>query len=213
MTCQGARGSAPPLLNCDGMPQRNVTALETTFGGVTFRSRTEARWAVFFRALDLEYRYEPERLNLSSGDTYLPDFFLPDLSAYFEVKPHSDAIVTVESVKARTLAEDRPKQRVWLAVGAPDEKRANVIPLNQWPLETDIEHILSVAENRYRFMEDRRDDQIFWLHSEFVGGQFHRSYMVGGKGRSTDHDRLPMINGRILEAYRAARTAFAGKKP
>lgn len=94
---------------------RDVAAREADFHGVTFRSRTEARWAVSFNALDMDYAYEPERLNLSSGESYLPDFLLPDLQAYFEVKPGSDAIVTVECVRARTLASDLRNRRVWLA--------------------------------------------------------------------------------------------------
>jgi hypothetical protein len=167
---------------------------------------------VFFRALNLDYRYEPARIELSSGESYLPDFLLPDLNAYFEVKPSSDAIVTAECVRARTLAADRPRQRVWLAMGAPDAERANVLPLNQWPIEVGIEAILAAPENRYRFMEDRRDDQIYWLHSEFVEGQFAHSYMIGGKGVSTDHERLPMIKGRIERAYVTARNAFSGPR-
>lgn len=188
---------------------RDVAALETTYEGVTFRSRTEARWAVFFRALNLDYRYEPERITLSSGESYLPDFFLPDLQAYFEVKPRSDQIVTSECVRARTLAADRPSRRVWLAMDAPDSEKANVLPLNQWPIETPIEAILAAPENRYRFMEDRRDEQIYWLHSEFIRDQFAHSYMVGGKGVSTDHERLPLIKGQIERAYAAASGAFA----
>lgn len=187
---------------------RDVSAIETEFRGTLFRSRTEARWAVFFHALGISYAYEPERLNLSSGESYLPDFFLADFDAYFEVKPSSESIVTDECVRARTLSRDRPKQRVWLAMGAPDADRGNVLPLNQWPIRTDIAEILSMPENRYRFMEDRRDEGIYWLQAEFVSGGFSHSYMVGGHGVSTDHDRLPMIKGRILEAYESAGSAF-----
>jgi hypothetical protein len=153
-------------------------------------------------------QYEPERITLLSGGTYLPDFFLPDLNASFEVKPSSEAVVTEECVRARALASDRPHQRVWLAMGPPDAERANILPLNQWPSETGIDEILAAPENRYRFMEDRRDEQVYWLHAEFVAGQFAHSYMVGGKGTSTDHERLPMIKGLVLEGYNAARTAF-----
>ncbi len=64
-----------------------------------FRSRTEARWAVFFNTLGIEYQYEKEGYHLSPwGDPYLPDFsyspdlpylpdfFLPDLGYWIEVK-------------------------------------------------------------------------------------------------------------------------------
>ena len=73
-------------------PEREIPSIETHFDGVMYRSRTEARWAVFFSELGLAFNYEPERLKLSDGESYLPDFYLPELSAYFEVKAANDAI-------------------------------------------------------------------------------------------------------------------------
>lgn len=66
-----------------------VRAIETRYAGYHFRSRLEARWAVFFDALDVEWEYEPEGYSLPSG-YYLPDFFLPNVSGglWFEVKPY-----------------------------------------------------------------------------------------------------------------------------
>jgi hypothetical protein len=51
-----------------------VKAIETVYNGYRFRSRLEARWAVFFDALGVEYEYEPEGFELPSGRRYLPDF-------------------------------------------------------------------------------------------------------------------------------------------
>jgi hypothetical protein len=63
-----------------------ITAIETVYNGYKFRSRLEARWAVFFDAVGIEYEYEPEGLILSDGTPYLPDFYLPQFHSYFEVK-------------------------------------------------------------------------------------------------------------------------------
>lgn len=52
----------------------DIKAIETYYNGRRFRSRLEARWAVFFDALGVEYEYEPEGFRLPSGATYLPDF-------------------------------------------------------------------------------------------------------------------------------------------
>jgi len=49
-------------------------AIETEYNGYRFRSRLEARWAVFFDALGIDYEYEPEGYGLESGKKYLPDF-------------------------------------------------------------------------------------------------------------------------------------------
>lgn len=54
-----------------------MKAIETKYKGYRFRSRLEARWAVFFDALGIEWRYEPEGFDLGFGAMYLPDFWLP----------------------------------------------------------------------------------------------------------------------------------------
>ena len=63
-----------------------IKAIETEYNGYRFRSRLEARWAVFFDTAGIKYEYEPEGHELSNGDRYLPDFFLPELDAHVEVK-------------------------------------------------------------------------------------------------------------------------------
>ena len=93
----------------------SVRPIETTYRGYLFRSRLEARWAVFFDALGIEWEYEPEGFVLPDGERYLPDFFLPtfDGGMYVEVKPTDE-----EFAKARKFAE-AAKTRVWLAHGVP----------------------------------------------------------------------------------------------
>lgn len=70
-----------------------IGAIETRYAGCRFRSRLEARWAVFFDALGIAWEYEPQgfqcsyRLSLEEGTfPYLPDFWLPDLGLWAEVK-------------------------------------------------------------------------------------------------------------------------------
>ena len=66
----------------------DVKAIETRYNGTLFRSRTEARWAVFFDALGVRWEYEHEGYQLRSGP-YLPDFWLPEVGGgmFVEVKP------------------------------------------------------------------------------------------------------------------------------
>lgn len=52
----------------------DIRPIETIYNGYKFRSRLEARWAVFFDALGVKYEYEPEGFLLPSGKRYLPDF-------------------------------------------------------------------------------------------------------------------------------------------
>lgn len=53
---------------------KSIKPIETIYNGYRFRSRLEARWAVFFDALGVKYEYEPEGFNLGDGLYYLPDF-------------------------------------------------------------------------------------------------------------------------------------------
>lgn len=65
-------------------------AIETRYKGYRFRSRLEARWAVFFDALGLTWEYEPEGFELPGGVRYLPDFkvtSIQGLVTWYEVKP------------------------------------------------------------------------------------------------------------------------------
>lgn len=65
-----------------------IKAIPTRYAGRYFRSRLEARWAVFFDACGIEWMYEPEGFRLSDGTCYLPDFYLPKFSGgiFAEVK-------------------------------------------------------------------------------------------------------------------------------
>lgn len=63
-----------------------MKAIQTEYKGYLFRSRLEARWAVFFDACGIKLEYELEGLILSDGTHYLPDFYLSDFHCYFEVK-------------------------------------------------------------------------------------------------------------------------------
>lgn len=56
-----------------------IKPIETYYNGYYFRSRLEARWAVFFDAAEIKYQYEPEGFELSDGTRYLPDFYLPEV--------------------------------------------------------------------------------------------------------------------------------------
>ena len=64
---------------------RSAFAIETEYNGVRFRSRAEARWAVFFDTAGIRWEYEPEAYT-NGSKRYLPDFWLPDLGWFVEVK-------------------------------------------------------------------------------------------------------------------------------
>ena len=102
-----------------------MKSIETVHAGVTFRSRLEARWAVFFDALGVGWEYEPEGYSLPSGN-YLPDFRLQLAdTVWFEVKP-------VEGWRGNDTADSRwqeladaTQKRVFTAYGMPRPETLN----------------------------------------------------------------------------------------
>lgn len=69
-----------------------IKPIETIYNGYRFRSRLEARWAVFFDSAHIKYQYEWEGFDLH-GEYYLPDFYLPDFDIYVEIKPFDRNII------------------------------------------------------------------------------------------------------------------------
>lgn len=57
------------------------------WNGFCFRSRLEARWAIFLEYLQIDYLYEPKTFRLPNGHKYTPDFYLPSRRVWFEIKP------------------------------------------------------------------------------------------------------------------------------
>jgi hypothetical protein len=93
-----------------------MTAIETSYNGVRFRSRTEARWAVFFDASDIPWEYEREGFRLKTGQWYLPDFWLPTWNCFVEIKGEEPPEEAIEKCRALRDESDKP---VLLIVGTP----------------------------------------------------------------------------------------------
>ena len=87
----------------------DIKPIETVYKGYKFRSRLEARWAVFFDACGVEWEYEPEGYDLGDGVYYLPDFLLHDVDGrdggdiYVEVKGQMTA---EDVIKIRRFVKD-----------------------------------------------------------------------------------------------------------
>ena len=92
-----------------------INSIDTIYKDFKFRSRLEARWAVFFDALGLLWEYEKEGYEID-GLRYLPDFWLPELECWIEIK--GDTPGYVERIKAVKLCL-RSRKDVHIFVGAP----------------------------------------------------------------------------------------------
>lgn len=104
----------------------SISSLPSTYRGVIFRSRMEARWAAYFDILGICWIYEPDGICLPSGN-YCPDFRISiypmDQTAwrYAEIKPTSEAADFI-AVKLRDLSS-MIDEEVFCLIGNPQEMR------------------------------------------------------------------------------------------
>lgn len=78
-----------------------IKAIETKYKGYRFRSRLEARWAVFFDTAGLKWDYEHEGVNLGEQGYYLPDFCMlhnRGRGPIIEIKPYEPSAVACDKL-------------------------------------------------------------------------------------------------------------------
>jgi hypothetical protein len=170
-----------------------IKAIETHYAGCRFRSRLEARWAVFFDCMDISWQYEPEGFTLSNGRRYLPDFLLTDCGTWVEVKGH-DAALDIELM--RMAAEELPIMPV------KGERGPSLLILGPIPDATRAEFDFGWAafdefhqEASYGFGSYQKNSRPWWL------------YGIGSDGYTT-----PVVDetepiGIARDAYIIARSA------
>lgn len=96
-----------------------IQALETKYAGYRFRSRLEARWAVFFDAQRIDYLFEPQGFKLSNGESYLPDFYLPRHKLWVEIKGSTP---TEAEYRRAALLRSDSETPVYVVEGLPNRK-------------------------------------------------------------------------------------------
>ncbi len=191
-----------------------VKALPTTYAGVEFRSRIEARWALFFDKLGVAWTYEREGYELPSGN-YLPDFWLPDVNdgCWFEVK---GAEPTDRECRLRHELEEATDRWTFIAHGdMPRELSA----YGQYGTDNYDERLFDITcgDSHYAWcicatcgkaglQFEARSERIchhIGNHScdlpEWADDGQYRGHCHGDKWYSGDHPR-------IIAAYQAART-------
>lgn len=178
-----------------------MQAIPTTYKGYRFRSRVEARWAVFLDALNADWTYESEGFDLD-GTKYLPDFWVRDWDCWIEVK---GAAASPEELQKCRLLADASKKRVLLLSGEPGmHKDKNSYKITMFASDdTDRE-----VTDGWEFGEGRRCSREIWLVSEEWG-----AFTLKPVAHDRD-DGYPLSGssayaiGTALAAARAARFEF-----
>jgi hypothetical protein len=124
-----------------------IKAIPTEYDGHHFRSRLEARWAVFFNMAGIGYRYELEGYkDTETGLCYLPDFYLPFERAWLEVKPFVPS--PREEEKADLAARSPISHRCLVVEGDPFYPAVTQFTFQEWNEgnELSIDHLANLQE-------------------------------------------------------------------
>ncbi len=82
-----------------------------TIYNTTTRSRLEARWAIFFRELNLKWIYEPIALR-GGVRSYTPDFRVQGFG-YIEIKPTLELFIQESSERIAAVAHANPNIKIY----------------------------------------------------------------------------------------------------
>lgn len=171
----------------------NARHIETYYNGIKYRSRTEARWALFFDKMGWTPDYEMEGFDVG-GEWYLPDFYVPEIKSFCEIKgrePNYD-----ERRKARKLAIQTQSRIIILTNTPSPVATKNIIfipPLNQKQWDDDL---------------TGREPRVWgWYLGNFTDNPDHEVYFERlDKGAVF----LGMGKSRVIDAMNAARNERFG---
>lgn len=180
-------------------------ALETYYKGHRFRSRLEARWAVFFDTAELEWLYEPQGYKLSDGTCYLPDFFLPEWDVWVEVKGNDAALNPDMLCRA---AQELPGKGLLLLGNIPapyPEDACGKLTggygwhlINKRPADDDVFPRVTVVD-----MDSKRREEGLW----FCDGASVENLSATAQWRIEGYGGHPLFGRPVEKAFEAARCA------
>lgn len=120
----------------------NIKPKRTKYKGTNFRSRLEARWAIYFDTLGIKWEYEPKN-HTAPGLYYNVDFWLPVQEAYAEVKPTEPT--QEEWTKLNQLCDYNKRTGIML-IGKPQTG-----DLQEWEFSKVRTTLAAFRANKHRF--------------------------------------------------------------
>lgn len=190
-----------------------LKAIETEYKGYRFRSRLEARWAVFFDACGVKWEYEPEGYDLGDGTYYLPDFLLHGVAVNHATYAENCDIYV--EVKGQMNDADADKIKRFAEAGMPED---GMCGLSKTPVL--VVGNIPWGETFYGLLDDIQseayNDHHGWpnyYNFETIDGDYFAAYpgidRNGGFQMFGDDSGYlgDMNRGATLKAYAAARQA------
>jgi hypothetical protein len=193
----------------------DIKPIETVYNGYKFRSRLEARWAVFFDTAGIRYEYEREGFDLGTragrARWYLPDFWLPEHQLWVEIKPagYGDDVIPWDY---------KPGTSEWAWDMCHDLARGTgfgclYIEGHPWPGDYDLAHVFPTdTQGEDGVLEGEFGACVgcsgLWIAVHPVYRGFD-NYPIGPHTCDEQHRNMAPqgTSPRLLDAYRAARRA------
>lgn len=173
-----------------------VKAIETVYNGYRFRSRLEARWAVFFDAVGITYQYETEGFELSDGTRYLPDFYLPDMNAYVEVKADLEIAIPDIERAASMIQWGGPIHKIIILSNIPNGYNGGRwhFPVLYWfDDKVTADWFCFYIDRNGKCIVDIRLDDYYFKPFFFFYGEIDR-LTYGGIGAKSEYQLLGTLN-------------------
>lgn len=209
---------------------KTIKPIETVYNGYRFRSRLEARWAVFFDALGIEYEYEPEGYEYGEDEEmgikpyrWLPDFRLTSEDNLLVEVKGSDGQLKNDWDKLSIAVDfhSTPASEGLLILG--DIPNPNDVGFGAVPIFSYLEWYKGVKCDYAAFVDNAADghhvvrgrDALHYYVYSYEGDKIEACYATGGFGYMpscvTTKVRIPRLLSNeftnLKAAYAKARQA------
>ena len=174
---------------------QSIKPIETMYKGYRFRSRLEARWAVFLDTLGVTWEYEPEGFWLPSGKMYLPDFRVACYGTRGDCYDEPSFPLYIE-VKGVMTIEDAEKIREFSGLSEIDKYFENYNPTKEMPViknsvlivgnipeQTDRYGCGGTSSTRFGSYKQMNGIDIYPFNYETIDGDHFAAYPTARRGR------------------------------
>jgi hypothetical protein len=151
-----------------------IKAIETVYKGYRFRSRLEARWAVFFDSLGLEWQYELEGFDLGDGVYYLPDFWLSHQQIWLEIKGAFPDYEEIGKATRLAMADNHGVVITWANFDDKSQENTFVCYKDENNMLCSDSEFYSIAELLLGHMWPLRDPELQRAYLAARGARFER---------------------------------------
>ncbi len=188
-------GSGLDVMEGESKVEKTIKPIETKYNGFRFRSRLEARWAIFFDMIDLKYEYEVEGFEMN-GIRYLPDFYIPSLDRWFEIKAKPLSEYEMKKCEEFCFNKDNENIKFSVLVGSPEAVK--------------IDAFAGIMEYVWEWPSDKYPENVRFLAPEELSEKEYYSRFIRGLWVVPDVTEEELATAAV--AAREARFEF-GERP